>query len=97
MGSDSDLPTMKAAATILDVLQVSYEIDIVSAHRTPDKLHEYASTAEARGLKVVIAGAGGCLLYTSDAAGERSRVDLGGRRVIKKKKRKIKTKKRKRI
>lgn len=59
MGSDSDLPTMKAAATILDVLQVSYEIDIVSAHRTPDKLHEYASTAEARGLKVVIAGAGG--------------------------------------
>jgi len=59
MGSDSDLPTMKAAATLLDELQVSYEIDIVSAHRTPDKLHEYASTAEARGLKVVIAGAGG--------------------------------------
>lgn len=59
MGSDSDLPTMQAAADLLELLQVPYEIDIVSAHRTPDKLHEYASTAEARGLKVIIAGAGG--------------------------------------
>jgi len=59
MGSDSDLPTMQAAATLLDELQVAYEIDIVSAHRTPDKLHEYASSAESRGLKVIIAGAGG--------------------------------------
>ena len=59
MGSDSDLPIMQAAATLLDELQVAYEIDIVSAHRTPDKLHEYASTAESRGLKVIIAGAGG--------------------------------------
>ncbi|MCB1694680.1 MAG: 5-(carboxyamino)imidazole ribonucleotide mutase [Pseudomonadales bacterium] len=59
MGSDSDLPTMRAAATMLDELGVSFEIDIVSAHRTPDKLHEYASSAEARGLRVIIAGAGG--------------------------------------
>ena len=59
MGSDSDLPKMQAAADMLDVLGVGYEIDIVSAHRTPDKLHDYASTAEERGLKVIIAGAGG--------------------------------------
>lgn len=59
MGSDSDLPTMRAAADMLDQLGVPYEMDIVSAHRTPGKLHEYASTAEARGLKVIIAGAGG--------------------------------------
>jgi phosphoribosylaminoimidazole carboxylase PurE protein len=59
MGSDSDLPTMQGAADLLDLLQVPYEMDIVSAHRTPDKLHEYATTAEARGLKVIIAGAGG--------------------------------------
>jgi 5-(carboxyamino)imidazole ribonucleotide mutase len=59
MGSDSDLPTMQAAADLLELLQVPYEIDIVSAHRTPDKLHEYASTAEQRGIKVIIAGAGG--------------------------------------
>jgi 5-(carboxyamino)imidazole ribonucleotide mutase len=59
MGSDSDLPTMRAAADILALLEVCYEIDIVSAHRTPHKLHEYASSAEQRGLKVIIAGAGG--------------------------------------
>lgn len=59
MGSDSDLPTMRAACDVLDELQVSYEVDVVSAHRTPDKLVEYAGSAEARGLKVIIAGAGG--------------------------------------
>lgn len=59
MGSDSDLPKMQAAADMLDALGVGYEIDIVSAHRTPDKLHDYASTAEERGLRVIIAGAGG--------------------------------------
>ena len=59
MGSDSDLATMQAAADLLCTLSLSYEIDIVSAHRTPDKLHSYASTAEQRGLKVIIAGAGG--------------------------------------
>lgn len=59
MGSISDLPTMQAAADLLDSLEVAYEVDIVSAHRTPDKLHDYASGAEQRGLKVIIAGAGG--------------------------------------
>ena len=59
MGSDSDLPTMRAAAEMLEQLGVAYEMDIVSAHRTPEKLHDYAGTAEARGLKVIIAGAGG--------------------------------------
>jgi phosphoribosylaminoimidazole carboxylase PurE protein len=59
MGSDSDLPTMRAAAELLDSLDVAYDLDIVSAHRTPDKLYDYVGTAEARGIKVIIAGAGG--------------------------------------
>ncbi len=59
MGSDSDLPIMRAAAEILVELGCAYEIDIVSAHRTPAKLYEFASTAAARGIKVIIAGAGG--------------------------------------
>jgi 5-(carboxyamino)imidazole ribonucleotide mutase len=59
MGSQSDWPTMKSAAEILDELKVPYEARIVSAHRTPDRLYEYAKSAEARGLKVIIAGAGG--------------------------------------
>lgn len=59
MGSDSDLPVMSKAAEILDELKVVYELTIVSAHRTPDRLCEYAKTAEERGIKVIIAGAGG--------------------------------------
>ena len=59
MGSDSDLPVMRAAAEILDVLEVASEMQIVSAHRTPDKLFEYSRGAEGRGLRVIIAGAGG--------------------------------------
>ena len=59
MGSDSDLPVMSNAAKMLDDLGVEYELTIVSAHRTPDKLVEYAKTAKERGLKVIIAGAGG--------------------------------------
>ncbi len=59
MGSQSDWPTMKDAALILDELGVSYETRIVSAHRTPDRLWDYGKTAVARGLKVIIAGAGG--------------------------------------
>ena len=59
MGSDSDLPVMSKAAEILDELQVPYELTIVSAHRTPDRLCEYAKTAEKKGLSVIIAGAGG--------------------------------------
>jgi len=59
MGSQSDWPTIKEAAAILDELGVSYETRIVSAHRTPDRLWEYGKTAAERGLKVIIAGAGG--------------------------------------
>lgn len=59
MGSQSDWPTMKEAALILDALGVSYESRIVSAHRTPDRLWSYGKEAAGRGLKVVIAGAGG--------------------------------------
>lgn len=59
MGSQSDWPTMKEAATILDELGVPYEARIVSAHRTPDRLWEYGKTAAQRGLRVIIAGAGG--------------------------------------
>jgi 5-(carboxyamino)imidazole ribonucleotide mutase len=59
MGSDSDLPVMQDAAKILDELQVSYELTIVSAHRTPQRLFDYAQQAEQRGLEVIIAGAGG--------------------------------------
>lgn len=59
MGSDSDLPVMSRAAEILDKLQVEYELTIVSAHRTPERLYEYAKKAEERGIGVIIAGAGG--------------------------------------
>ena len=59
MGSQSDWPTMKEAAQILDELGVAHETRIVSAHRTPDRLWEYGSTAADRGLKAIIAGAGG--------------------------------------
>ncbi len=59
MGSQSDWPTMREAATILDELGVPYEARIVSAHRTPDRLWEYGRSAAGRGLKVIIAGAGG--------------------------------------
>ncbi|MBC7635851.1 MAG: 5-(carboxyamino)imidazole ribonucleotide mutase [Acetobacteraceae bacterium] len=59
MGSQSDWPTMRHAADMLDKLGVAYEARIVSAHRTPDRLAEYAKTAVMRGLKVIIAGAGG--------------------------------------
>ena len=59
MGSDSDLPVMQEAADILDELQVEYELTVVSAHRTPDRMYTYAKSAVERGLKVIIAGAGG--------------------------------------
>ena len=59
MGSQSDWPTMKLAADILDELGIAYEKKIVSAHRTPDRLWSYGKTAAERGLKVIIAGAGG--------------------------------------
>jgi 5-(carboxyamino)imidazole ribonucleotide mutase len=59
MGSQSDWSTMKEAATLLKQLGISYETKIVSAHRTPKRLYEYAESAEERGIKVIIAGAGG--------------------------------------
>lgn len=59
MGSDSDLSVMQDAAEILRELEVAYEIDIVSAHRTPEKLFQFASQAHQRGIEVIIAGAGG--------------------------------------
>ena len=59
MGSRSDWPTLKAAAEALDALGVSYEARVVSAHRTPDRLYQFAKTAAARGFRVIIAGAGG--------------------------------------
>jgi 5-(carboxyamino)imidazole ribonucleotide mutase len=59
MGSQSDWPTLKAAAEILDELGVAHEVRIVSAHRTPDRLWDYAKSAAGRGLRVIVAGAGG--------------------------------------
>jgi 5-(carboxyamino)imidazole ribonucleotide mutase len=59
MGSDSDLDTMRGAAEVLEEFGVPYELRIVSAHRTPDAMAEYGKTAQDRGLKVIIAGAGG--------------------------------------
>lgn len=59
MGSKSDWDTMKAAAEVLDALGVAYEAKVVSAHRTPKRLYDYATSAKDRGLKVIIAGAGG--------------------------------------
>jgi len=59
MGSDSDLPVMSAAIAMCEEFSIAYEVDIVSAHRTPEKLVEYAKSAQDRGLIVIIAGAGG--------------------------------------
>ena len=59
MGSESDLVIMNAAAEVLKKFGIAYEIDIVSAHRTPEKMYTYAKAAAERGLKVIIAGAGG--------------------------------------
>ena len=59
MGSDSDMPVMAKAADILEQLGISYEMTIISAHRMPDIFYDYATTAESKGIKVIIAGAGG--------------------------------------
>lgn len=59
MGSQSDLPVMRAAAEFLEAAQIPFELTIVSAHRTPQRMIEYANSARERGLKVIIAGAGG--------------------------------------
>ncbi len=59
MGSDSDLPVMKAAAEVLDELGIVYELSVVSAHRTPDRMFKFSKEAHNRGIRVIIAGAGG--------------------------------------
>lgn len=59
MGSDSDYNVMKEAASILEQMEVSYEISVVSAHRTPERMFEFAKEAHTKGIKVIIAGAGG--------------------------------------
>jgi 5-(carboxyamino)imidazole ribonucleotide mutase len=59
MGSDSDWETMKAAADLLAANAIPYEVAVVSAHRTPDRMYEYAKAAAGRGIKIIIAGAGG--------------------------------------
>ncbi|WKS94648.1 5-(carboxyamino)imidazole ribonucleotide mutase [Riemerella columbina] len=59
MGSQSDLPIMQQAADFLDQLNIPYELTIISAHRTPERMFQYAQTAKSRGLKAIIAGAGG--------------------------------------
>ena len=77
MGSKSDWDTMQHAAQILDVLGVPHETKIVSAHRTPDLLFEYASTAEQRGIEVIIAGAGGAAHLPGMAAAKTALPVLG--------------------
>jgi 5-(carboxyamino)imidazole ribonucleotide mutase len=77
MGSTSDWETMQSAATTLDVLSIAYEVRVVSAHRTPDLLFEYASTARARGLEVIIAGAGGAAHLPGMTAAKTSLPVLG--------------------
>ena len=69
MGSDSDMPVMAKAADILDQLGVSYEMTIISAHREPDVFFEYAKSAEKKGFKVIIAGAGGAAHVAGVIAG----------------------------
>jgi 5-(carboxyamino)imidazole ribonucleotide mutase len=77
MGSRSDWETMQHAATQLDALEVPYETKVVSAHRTPDLLFEYASTAASRGLEVIIAGAGGAAHLPGMTASKTSLPVLG--------------------
>ena len=77
MGSTSDLETMQAAADTLTSLEVAFEMRVVSAHRTPDLLFEYAEAAEARGLEVLIAGAGGAAHLPGMAAAKTALPVLG--------------------
>jgi len=77
MGSRSDWETMQHAAQTLDALQIAYETRVVSAHRTPDLLFEYAASAQARGLEVIIAGAGGAAHLPGMVAAKTSLPVLG--------------------
>lgn len=77
MGSKSDWPTMQHAAEMLDTLGVAYEVKVVSAHRTPDLLFDYAKSAQSRGIKVIIAGAGGAAHLPGMCASQTSLPVLG--------------------
>ena len=77
MGSKSDWPTMQHAADMLDSLGVAYEVKVVSAHRTPDLLFDYAKSAQSRGVKVIIAGAGGAAHLPGMCASQTSLPVLG--------------------
>ena len=77
MGSKSDWPTMKCAAEMLDKFGISYEAKVVSAHRTPQLLADYTSSAKERGIKVIIAGAGGAAHLPGMAAAFTSLPVLG--------------------
>jgi 5-(carboxyamino)imidazole ribonucleotide mutase len=77
MGSKSDWETMSHAATTLEALGVAFEVKVVSAHRTPDLLFDYAGTAEARGLEIIIAGAGGAAHLPGMAAAKTALPVLG--------------------
>jgi 5-(carboxyamino)imidazole ribonucleotide mutase len=77
MGSSSDWETMQGAAAILDTLMIAHEVRVVSAHRTPDLLFEYAASARERGLKVIIAGAGGAAHLPGMTAAKTSLPVLG--------------------
>ena len=77
MGSKSDWETMRAAAEVLKTYGIAYEAEVVSAHRTPDKLMKYAGSAESRGLKVLIAGAGGAAHLPGMAASKTALPVLG--------------------
>ena len=77
MGSKSDWPTMEAAAKVLDELGIAYEAQVLSAHRTPDKTLQYAESAKARGLRVIIAGAGGAAHLAGFVAAKTSLPVLG--------------------
>jgi 5-(carboxyamino)imidazole ribonucleotide mutase len=77
MGSSSDWETMQSAADMLDKLSIPYDVRVVSAHRTPDLLFEYASTARSRGLEVIIAGAGGAAHLPGMTAAKTSLPVLG--------------------
>ena len=77
MGSKSDWPTMEAAAKVLDELGIAYEAEVMSAHRTPDRTMQYAERAKARGLRVIIAGAGGAAHLAGFLAAKTSLPVLG--------------------
>lgn len=77
MGSKSDWPTMEAAAMVLEEFGIGYEAEVVSAHRTPDKMMKYAESAKARGLRVIIAGAGGAAHLPGMVASKTSLPVLG--------------------